>query len=73
MYENSYCTIKNHKKTYITDLTYIEQIFSTQSQKLNINKNTSYIIHAYYFVCNHKALTTNNMSPAHWPQGRASY
>ena len=64
MYENSYWTLKT-MKTYITDLIHIEHIFLTQRQKLSILKNTSYIIYVYYYVYNHKALTTNNRSPAH--------
>ena len=62
MYKNSYCTIKNHKN--VTDLTHIGHIFSTQRQNLTIHKNTSYIIHVYYYVYNHKVLTTKNRSPA---------
>ena len=63
MYENSYCTIRNHKNT--TDLTHIEHIFSTQRQKLSIHKKTSYIIHDYNYVCNHQALTTSTKGGHH--------
>ena len=64
MYENFYSTIKNHQNI-LTDLTHIEHIFSTERQKLSIPNNTSYIIHVYYYVCNHKPLTTNKRSPVH--------
>ena len=52
-------------KTYVTNLTHLEHVFSAQRQKLSVHKNKSYIVHVYYYVCTHKALTANNRSPPH--------